>query len=269
MARIAVGVTGSVAAIRVPMLVAALRAGGHDARVVTTEPALYFFDPRALPAPAEDAGPPLGRAALFRDADEWPRRSAPAPGSWLLAPGPMVGETASRFASIPTRSQEPGARSGEEERRAWGVYQRDDPVLHIELRRWADLLLIAPLDANTLAKLAHGLSDNLLTCLYRAWDRRRPILLAPAMNTFMWENPLTGRHLRLLLDLHGDGAAPPPPGAPLDEVIAALNRDCPRLRVCPPQSKRLACGDEGVGAMAEVDAITAEIEAALGASEAP
>ena len=41
---------------------------------------------------------------------------------------------------------------------------RGDPVLHIELRRWADLLLIAPLDANTLAKIAGGLCDNLLVC---------------------------------------------------------------------------------------------------------
>jgi phosphopantothenoylcysteine decarboxylase len=260
MARIAVGVTGSVAAIRVPMLVEALRAGGHDARVVTTEPALYFFDPGTLPAPAEDAGPPLGRAALFRDADEWPRRrGAPALGAWRLALGRNAGPTASRLANHQAKRQAPSAKRREEERRAWGIYQRDDPVLHIELRRWADLLLIAPLDANTLAKLAHGLSDNLLTCLYRAWDRRRPILLAPAMNTFMWENPLTGRHLRLLLDLHGDGAPPPPPGAPLDEVIAALNRDCPCLRLCPPQNKRLACGDEGVGAMAEVDAIAAAV----------
>src|SRR5262245_17773294 len=49
-------------------------------------------------------------------------------------------------------------------------YGRDDPVLHIELRRWADLFVIAPLDANTLAKLAHGLADNCLTCVWRAWD---------------------------------------------------------------------------------------------------
>jgi phosphopantothenoylcysteine decarboxylase len=275
MAHIAVGVTGSVAAIRVPMLVAALRAGGHDARVVTTEPALYFFDPGELPPPIEDAGPPLGRAALFRDADEWPRRSAPAPGSWLLAPG---GDAAGGPASAEpgSRRQEPGAASTA----SMGVYQRDDPVLHIELRRWADLLVIAPLDANTLAKLAYGLSDNLLTCLYRAWDRRRPIVLAPAMNTFMWESPLTGRHLRLLLEEHGEGAAParvgstsspppagtrPPAGTPLDEVIAAINRDCPRLRVCPPQSKRLACGDEGMGAMADVGAIAAAVAEKLGA----
>jgi phosphopantothenoylcysteine decarboxylase len=193
MAKIALGVTGSVAAIRVPPLVAALRIAGHDARVVVTEPSLYFFDPASLPAADVDAGPPLGRTALFRDADEWP-----------------------------------GTR-----------YQRDDPVLHIELRRWADLLLIAPLDANTLAKLAHGLSDNLLTCLYRAWDPDRPIVLAPAMNTFMWEHPLTEQHL------------------------AAVQRDCPRLRICLPQTKRLACGDVGMGAMAEVEEIVATVTLAL------
>src|SRR5437667_6836520 len=47
-------------------------------------------------------------------------------------------------------------------------YQRGDAVLHIELRRWAEILLIAPLDANTLAKLACGLADNCLTCIWRA-----------------------------------------------------------------------------------------------------
>ena len=55
-----------------------------------------------------------------------------------------------------------------------GADQRTDDVLHIELRRWADLLLIAPLDANTLAKLASGLSDNCLTCVWRAWDPSGP-----------------------------------------------------------------------------------------------
>lgn len=57
-------------------------------------------------------------------------------------------------------------------------YTRGDPVLHIELRRWADLLLVAPLDANTLGKFALGLSDNLLTCVFRAWDWSRPVALA-------------------------------------------------------------------------------------------
>ena len=111
-------------------------------------------------------------------------------------------------------------------------YQRGDPVLHIELRRWADVLLIAPLDANTLAKLALGITDNCLTCVYRAWDRSRPVVLAPAMNTLMWEHPTTARHL------------------------AQINADLRAVvRVVPPESKKLACDDVGLGAMAEREAI--------------
>jgi phosphopantothenoylcysteine decarboxylase len=116
-------------------------------------------------------------------------------------------------------------------------YERDDPVLHIELRRWADLLVIAPLDANTLAKLAAGLADNCLTCVWRAWDAARPVVLAPAMNTLMWEHPLTARHLR---------------------QVATEN---PNIRIIGPITKQLACGDVGVGAMAEVDEIAAAVQA--------
>src|SRR5436190_20460177 len=144
MARIILGVTGSVAALKAPELFAALRASGHAVRVVATEPALYFFDLAAL-GPDDPSGGPL-----FRDADEWP-----------------------------------GVR-----------YRRGDPVLHIAFRQWADLLIVAPLDANTLGKFALGLSDNFLTCLFRAWDFSRPVVLAPAMNTLMWQSPVTLRHLR-------------------------------------------------------------------------
>jgi phosphopantothenoylcysteine decarboxylase len=136
-------------------------------------------------------------------------------------------------------------------------YQREDPVLHIELRRWADVLLIAPLDANTLAKLANGLADNCLTSVWRAWDPRRPVVLAPAMNTLMWEHPLTTRHLQRLAEDAGAGLAPD--HLDPDGLVSWINAHCPRLQIVPPQSKRLACGDVGVGAMAEladlVDAI--------------
>ena len=113
-------------------------------------------------------------------------------------------------------------------------YERGDPVLHIELRRWADVLLIAPCDANTLAKLALGLTDNCLTCVYRAWDRTRPVILAPAMNTLMWEHPATARHL---------------------EQLTADLRDS--LRVLMPVNKKLACDDVGLGAMAGREEIIA------------
>mmetsp|Transcript_9316 Transcript_9316/g.23071 ORF Transcript_9316/g.23071 Transcript_9316/m.23071 type:complete len:235 (-) Transcript_9316:404-1108(-) len=113
-----------------------------------------------------------------------------------------------------------------------------DPVLHIELRRWADVLVIAPLSANTLAKVACGMCDNLLTCVARAWDySQAPLVVAPAMNTLMWSSPLTGMHLTALQRL----------GA----VVVA------------PVSKKLACGDMGVGAMASPQAIAQAVQQQL------
>ena len=114
-------------------------------------------------------------------------------------------------------------------------YQRDDPVLHIELRKWAELLVVAPLDANTLAKFAGGLCDNCLCCVWRAWDSGRPVLVAPAMNTFMWQHPATARHL------------------------AQIRQDISRLNILGPIDKMLACGDTGTGGMAEVPDIVAAV----------
>jgi phosphopantothenoylcysteine decarboxylase len=129
-------------------------------------------------------------------------------------------------------------------------YERGDPVLHIALRDWADLLIVAPLDANTLAKFALGLSDNFLTCVYRAWDFRKPVILAPAMNTLMWESPVTLRHLSQLLGDRGDGGQPD--DWSLAEADTIFARHAPGIVLIPPQSKRLACGVVGIGAMAEV-----------------
>ncbi len=142
-----------------------------------------------------------------------------------------------------------------------GRWDRGDPVLHIELRRWADLLVVAPLDANTLAKFALGFADNCLTCLFRAWDFARPVVLAPAMNTLMWDSPVTRRHLKLLLADWGDGG-PDLPWA-LDHAAAIFARHAPTIRLVPPVSKQLACGDVGLGAMAEVDQILATVAAGV------
>jgi phosphopantothenoylcysteine decarboxylase len=141
------------------------------------------------------------------------------------------------------------------------AYRRDDPILHIELRSWADLLLLAPLDANTLAKFAQGLCDNLVTSVLRAWDFTRPIVLAPAMNTMMWENPVTLRHWRYLLEDHGDGR--PVEGLTLDRLDAAFAERSKSLSVVLPQAKRLACGDVGLGAMAEVATLVEAVERVL------
>ncbi|KAJ3237537.1 hypothetical protein HDU78_004036 [Chytriomyces hyalinus] len=120
----------------------------------------------------------------------------------------------------------------EDEWKAWS--KKTDPVLHVDLRNWADLMLVAPLDANTLGKLANGLCDNLLTCILRAWDVSKPVLLAPAMNTHMYNHPLTAIHL--------------------DTVTKILG-----YKIIAPISKLLACGDIGIGAMAEVTDISERV----------
>lgn len=137
-------------------------------------------------------------------------------------------------------------------------YERGDAVLHIELRKWADIFVIAPLDANTLAKLAVGLCDNCLTCVWRAWDPAKPVVLAPAMNTLMWANPFTRRHLRSLAADAGAGHIP----AHLDEsqLIAQINDRSKTLRVVPPVEKPLACGDVGVGGLADVADVVGAVQ---------
>lgn len=112
-----------------------------------------------------------------------------------------------------------------------------DPVLHIDLRRWADVFVLAPLDANTLGKIANGICDNLLTCVARAWDLKKPLLFCPAMNTYMWDHPLTVHHIQTLSEMG--------------------------FLEVPVVKKTLACGDVGYGAMAEVPTIVAEIVNAL------
>jgi len=207
MSRIVLGVTGSVAAIRTPMLVRRLLDQGHDVRVVATEPSLHFFDAAEFAQSFETSA-----RVLYRDHDEWP----------------------------PT---------------GYGI---GAAVPHIEFRNWADLLVVAPLDANTLGKFALGLCDNFLTCLFRAWDfASKPVILAPAMNTKMWEHPATRRHLATLLGDHADSA--PPESWALTEAATLFARHAPRIVLVPPQVKTLACGEVGNGAMAEVVTIAQSV----------
>uniref|UniRef100_A0A3B3XVZ7 Phosphopantothenoylcysteine decarboxylase n=1 Tax=Poecilia mexicana TaxID=48701 RepID=A0A3B3XVZ7_9TELE len=173
--RVLVGVTGSVAALKLPVLVSELlQLSGVDVRVITTEHAKHFYNPSDV------------SVKIYTDKDEW---------------------------------------------ELWT--DRSDPVLHIELRRWADLLIIAPLDANTLGKIASGICDNLLTCVVRAWDTSRPLLFCPAMNTAMWMHPITAQQVSRLKEFG------------YVEI--------------PCISKKLVCGDEGKGAMAEVSTIVSAV----------
>ncbi|CAG8898660.1 unnamed protein product [Penicillium egyptiacum] len=152
----------------------------------------------------------------------------------------------------------PGVEAVYDDDAEWGPepWCRGVDILHISLRRWADILVIAPLSANTLAKLANGLSDNLLTSVCRAWDtdgqvdgKRKRIVVAPAMNTAMWRHPVTAQHIRLL-DV---------------EWGVSKGEETGWFEVLQPQSSKvLACGDVGSGAMLEWTEIVKVIEDRLG-----
>ncbi len=98
---------------------------------------------------------------------------------------------------------------------------------HIELARWADLLLIAPASCDTIAKFAHGLADDLLSTIYLA--SKAPVWLAPAMNQQMWAAKSTQRNLTTLVQ---DG-----------------------VHVVMPEAGEQACGDVGLGRLAEPELI--------------
>ena len=110
-------------------------------------------------------------------------------------------------------------------------------MAHIELSRSCDAILIAPASADLIAKLAHGLADDLLSTLCLA--RTCPLLLAPAMNREMWDNPATARNVA---QLASDG-----------------------VRFLGPDAGDQACGDIGFGRMVEPEALLHAVQACLGA----
>lgn len=132
----------------------------------------------------------------------------------------------------------------------WNWNEVGDPVPHIDLKNWADVLVIAPLSANTLTKMAVGICDNLLTSMYYAWPKHKPIIVAPAMNTDMWNNPLTSNHLFSLKDRHYRRFALKNDG---DDRITLLH-------VVEPVESKLACGVIGKGAMAPLADIVNAVE---------
>ena len=103
---------------------------------------------------------------------------------------------------------------------------------HIELGEWPDVFLIAPCTANVIAKIAHGIADDLMSAT--ALGMRAPIVIAPAMNDRMWQNPATRSNLEILRERG--------------------------IHIVDVASGDLACGYQGVGRMAELDAIIAKAE---------
>lgn len=156
-AHLLLAASGSVATIKIPNIIAAL-AKAHppstlSVRLILTSSASNFLAGQSAEQPDIRSllATTPGLDGIYHDDDEWGR-------------GPLVGPDE-------------------------GVWRRGGPILHIELRRWAHVMAIVPLSANTLAKVVGGICDNLLTSVVRAWDAdgrvdgtRKRILVAPAMN---------------------------------------------------------------------------------------
>ncbi|GAB1210107.1 hypothetical protein APSETT445_008897 [Aspergillus pseudonomiae] len=191
--------TGSVATIKLPLIIAAFADHPNiSIRVILTKAAAEFLRAQSEEQPSVESLSSLPNVdSVLHDEDEW---------------------------------TEPWTRGSD--------------ILHITLRRWAHLLVIAPLSANSLAKVVHGMSDNLLTSVVRAWDttglidgRKKRILVAPAMNTAMWMHPVTAQQMRVLEE---------------DWGVKEINGNVQGwFEVLRPIEKSLACGDVGSGGMME------------------
>jgi phosphopantothenoylcysteine decarboxylase len=116
-------------------------------------------------------------------------------------------------------------------------WNKGDPVLHVDLAQEFDVLVIAPATMNTIAKMANGITDNLLSCVFAAWGKEKPVIIAPAMNTNMWNSRANQFNLK-------------------DLLYAGV-------RVVHPVEKMLACGVVGMGAMADIKDIVKEVALSL------
>ena len=119
------------------------------------------------------------------------------------------------------------------------VMTEEDPkqIQHIDLGKEADLFLVAPASANTIAKLAHGFADNIVTSTALALPSEVKKFLAPAMNTKMLNHPATQNNIETLKD-YG-------------------------YQIIPPREALLACGDQGSGALASIETILTIIQESL------
>lgn len=180
--RILLGVTGSIAAYKIPLLVRLLKKEGAEVKVILTNAATDFVTPATLSTVSEN---PV-YSKLYKDTST---------GQWNN---------------------------------------------HVELALWADLLLIAPLSANTMAKMSHGLCDNLLTAVYLS--AKCPVMLSPAMDLDMYQHPTTQENIsklqkngniiipadtgELASGLEGQGRMPEPETI-FDKVASFFNDDQP------------------------------------------
>mmetsp|Transcript_24988 Transcript_24988/g.46985 ORF Transcript_24988/g.46985 Transcript_24988/m.46985 type:complete len:203 (+) Transcript_24988:170-778(+) len=170
---ILIGCTGSIASVKLPKLSLTLHSLGYTHSIVLTKASSFFIDEehqgsaKVYDSKTYEEWKKLvdsGIVRVYRSDDEWDcLRNGIIPPS-VSPPSPPPG----KFRC---------------------------PVLHITLRTLHALLLIAPLSANSLSKYSLGLCDDTLSSVVRAWEMEKDCIICPAINTGMWEHPVTGRRL--------------------------------------------------------------------------
>jgi len=176
---ILVGISGGIAAYKIPELIRSLVKAGAEVRVATTQNALQFVTELTLQT--------VSGCSVYSDV----------------------------FAAINAHATE-----------------------HISLPEWADAMIVAPATANVLCKMANGIADDALTTTICSCVARKPIVVAPAMNDKMWENPAVQKAVETI-------------------------RSWEHIHVVEPEEGLLACGTSGKGRMAEVEVLQEALEYAL------
>ena len=176
---IVVGISGGIAAYKIPELIRSLVKAGAEVRVTTTQNALQFVTELTLQT--------LSGSRVYSDV----------------------------FAAINEHATE-----------------------HISLPEWADAMIVAPATANVVAKMASGIADDALTTTIASCVARKPMVIAPAMNDKMWENPAT------------------------QQAVTTI-RQWANVRVLEPAEGLLACGTSGKGRMPEIEDLQEALEYAL------
>ena len=176
---ILVGISGGIAAYKIPELIRLLIKAGAEVRVTTTRNVLQFVTETTLQT--------LSGSRVYSDV----------------------------FAAINEHATE-----------------------HISLPEWCDAMIVAPATANVIAKMASGIADDALTTTICSCAARKPIIVAPAMNDKMWENPATQHAIETI-------------------------RGWEKVRVIEPDEGLLACGTSGKGRMPEIEELQEAVEYAL------
>ena len=218
---IILGITGSIAASKSPQIIKELLSLGHKVKCILTRNAEQFIDFEKFPIPQQD---------LILEQNNRPLTKLAAGKKALGAYGAEDRSVFNIHEDLSTGATPQFPSAVEFDRKFLDT--KNVSIDHINLARWADIILIAPASANTIAKLACGIADDNLSSTCLATEAK--ILIAPAMNKVMWEKKTNKQNI---------------------EKIQSLG-----IKILGPCYGEQACGDIGYGRMLEPDEIVKELE---------